>query len=328
MSSPDALTQSVQSKKAGKFVCPVTDCQKTFRFKSDIQRHLPVHSNLRPHVCTYFPCTRAFKRVDALQDHIRSQHTHEASLVCPYIGCGKAFTTNAKLRYHTALHDTNKSHQCTVPGCEKSFVTLSQLKQHQKSLTAHRNLIVDDETLSCKKLRSIAQSTCGYSDSEETAATSEYHTTKKVKSDVDSESVDCFFSFDSMEQFPAYQSTQLFTQTSVVFTPTASESDNTSSFYAQDTLRAAVNENDMLKAKLEMSNTATESLKQQLEEALALLNQSAQPSILNLEKAISFSENMLKLDQCDIDMHFNLDFDMGMNLDLFKECLSRANSRL
>lgn len=328
VSSQDTYNLSNKSSKAAKFVCPVPDCQKVFRFKSDIQRHLPVHSNLRPHVCNYFPCTRAFKRVDALQDHIRSQHTHEAALACPYIGCGERFTTNAKLRYHTALHDTTKSHNCTVPGCEKAFVTLSQLKQHYKSLTAHRNLIVDaDVNLKCQKFASNAQSSFEYSDSDETALNSTiYSTTKKIKSDVDSQdSVDCFFSFESIEQSPDYRSVEQVSQTQMV--PSQSESDNNSCTIIHETLRAAVSENDILKTKLEMSNNATETLKQQLEQALTLLSQSAQATTAPINNIDLGYENQ-KLDFCDVDMHFNMDFDIGMNFDLFKDCLSRTNSYL
>jgi len=123
-----------------KFICKVDDCQKVFRYKSEIQRHIAAHSTHRPHTCTFDGCDKSFKRADALENHVRSQHTGEAPLACPYKDCGQHFTTDAKLRYHIALHTGEKPYKCSIPDCKRSFLTLSQLKQHEKSISVHKNL--------------------------------------------------------------------------------------------------------------------------------------------------------------------------------------------
>jgi len=48
-----------------------------------------------------------------------------------------SFTTTAKLRYHKALHLSEKPYKCSFEGCGRSFVTFSQLKQHEKSPSVH-----------------------------------------------------------------------------------------------------------------------------------------------------------------------------------------------
>jgi len=136
----DDMFQVVNEGSKRKFICKVDDCQKIFRYKSEIQRHIAAHSTHRPHTCTFDGCDKSFKRADALENHIRSQHTGEAPLACPYKDCGQHFTTDAKLRYHIALHTGEKPYKCSIPDCKRSFLTLSQLKQHEKSISVHKNI--------------------------------------------------------------------------------------------------------------------------------------------------------------------------------------------
>lgn len=120
-----------------KYLCKVTNCSKKCTYKSEIERHVKSHFNIRPFKCPFKDCCKTFKREITLTDHIRGQHTSEAALTCAYAGCGKTFTTRAKLRYHAFLHAGEKPYKCSVPGCEWSFVTSSQLKKHEKSASAH-----------------------------------------------------------------------------------------------------------------------------------------------------------------------------------------------
>lgn len=131
------LYTTVKDGKKKNFVCTAADCLKIFRFKSEIERHIFTHSQSRPFLCPFDGCARAFKRTNALQNHVRSQHTGEASLNCPYPDCNMSFTTTAKLRYHKALHLSEKPYKCSFEGCGRSFVTFSQLKQHEKSPSVH-----------------------------------------------------------------------------------------------------------------------------------------------------------------------------------------------
>lgn len=56
------------------FGCDVPGCGKVFKFRSELTRHNVIHQNDRPHCCTYRGCTKTFKRVNALENHLRSHH--------------------------------------------------------------------------------------------------------------------------------------------------------------------------------------------------------------------------------------------------------------
>jgi len=85
------------------FQCIVPNCQKMFRFKSDMERHLIVHSDSKPHVCTHPGCNKTFKRLDALKNHIAS-HDDAIPSVCPYAGCGIHFNNKSSLQFHMIKH--------------------------------------------------------------------------------------------------------------------------------------------------------------------------------------------------------------------------------
>lgn len=121
------------------YICKYPDCGKEFRFKSEVVRHVPTHTNNRPFICSFENCGKSFKRSDALENHMRI-HTKECPFICNHEGCGKTFPTKASLRYHVLKHKNDKVYRCTYPGCNKSFITLFQLKQHEKSVNIHKKI--------------------------------------------------------------------------------------------------------------------------------------------------------------------------------------------
>ncbi len=68
------------------YKCLAYKCEKVFRFKSDITRHIIIHTKAQPHACEYPRCFRKFKRPDALKHHMQS-HKEEFQFVCPMPGC-------------------------------------------------------------------------------------------------------------------------------------------------------------------------------------------------------------------------------------------------
>jgi len=92
-----------------KYICKYKGCGKFFRYKSEIIRHTATHSESRPFVCHYDNCFKAFKRNDALENHIRSSHTKETPFICPFPDCGMKFTTHGSFRYHVLKHNKNGS---------------------------------------------------------------------------------------------------------------------------------------------------------------------------------------------------------------------------
>ena len=53
-------------------------CEKSFRFKNDLTRHVMVHTGEKPFVCVY--CNRGFTRKEKLKSHTISFHLDELSL--------------------------------------------------------------------------------------------------------------------------------------------------------------------------------------------------------------------------------------------------------
>jgi len=95
----------VAEEERKKFVCKQPGCGKIFRYKSEIERHIATHSESRPFICQYDNCFKAFKRSDALENHIRSSHTKETPFACPFPECGMKFTTHGSFRYHVLKHN-------------------------------------------------------------------------------------------------------------------------------------------------------------------------------------------------------------------------------
>jgi hypothetical protein len=89
------------------FYCTQPGCKKSFRYRSEILRHMVTHTNKRPYVCTYKNCMKGFKRSDALATHMRI-HNREKTFECPYGSCKSTFSTKAGLKYHTLKHKSEK----------------------------------------------------------------------------------------------------------------------------------------------------------------------------------------------------------------------------
>jgi hypothetical protein len=84
--------------------CLLPDCGKTFKFKSEMKRHLAIHSNERPFTCAFPDCGKTFKRADALSNHFRI-HSKSTPFDCPVADCKQQFNTKSALRYHLLKHN-------------------------------------------------------------------------------------------------------------------------------------------------------------------------------------------------------------------------------
>jgi len=130
------LTEEEHNDSLRTYSCNYPNCTKTFRYRSEITRHMVTHSDQRPYLCPYNRCNRGFKRLDALATHVRL-HTGDKPFKCPVGSCQLTFATKAGLRYHTLKHKNNKLYKCDYSGCEQSFLTMSQLKQHKRGAKVH-----------------------------------------------------------------------------------------------------------------------------------------------------------------------------------------------
>lgn len=117
--------------------CLLPDCGKTFKFKSEMKRHLAIHSNERPYTCGFPECGKTFKRADALSNHFRI-HSKGTPFDCPVVDCKQQFNTKSALRYHLLKHEGEKDLNCKDCDCTKDSATpggsLPQPKEETFSL--------------------------------------------------------------------------------------------------------------------------------------------------------------------------------------------------
>ena len=123
------------SKK--QFICHL--CKKSFDRQYRLKRHLQVHNPDRPKIKCEL-CTKSFTRQDSLEAHVKATHSKIRPYMCTYEGCNKAYSNSSQLLQHSRLHTGGKPYQCNF--CDKSFTFANEHKEHIKdvhtSSTTHR----------------------------------------------------------------------------------------------------------------------------------------------------------------------------------------------
>ncbi|KAI2654689.1 Zinc finger protein 292 [Labeo rohita] len=118
--------------------CPVTSCQKVFKYFRNLVAHVKAHKNeqeathfleiqSQKALCQY--CHRQFVNVTHLNDHLQ-MHCGEKPYFCIQLGCNFSFSSHAELLIHRKVHADFKA-QCAYPNCERVFNETYLLYDHE-----------------------------------------------------------------------------------------------------------------------------------------------------------------------------------------------------
>nr|CAD7411907.1 unnamed protein product [Timema poppensis] len=102
---------------------PCTICSKGFMRRTNLNAHMAVHTQVRPHVCD-----QCGKSVRAKLERHRRMHTGERPYPCPT--CGKAFGEKRNLESHQRTHSGERPFVCNT--CGKTFRVRSHLTDHRR----------------------------------------------------------------------------------------------------------------------------------------------------------------------------------------------------
>ncbi|KAL0486456.1 hypothetical protein AKO1_012020 [Acrasis kona] len=114
----------IQKGDDGQYTCDV--CSKTFTDKSNLTKHIRVHTKEKPYQCEV--CDKSFSHSQTLREHLFT-HTSSSPYTCSV--CRKSFTNDANLKRHMRTHTSEKPYKCTECGAE--FTQSNNCKIHMST---------------------------------------------------------------------------------------------------------------------------------------------------------------------------------------------------
>lgn len=103
------------------YVCEL--CDKTFRRKTYLQKHMNSHSNDRPYPCQY--CGKVFRSLTNRAKHVLNHAVGSNMFACEV--CGNGFPNRASLEKHSRVHN---SEVFACSNCSSTFYSAPGLARH------------------------------------------------------------------------------------------------------------------------------------------------------------------------------------------------------
>ena len=109
------------SNSQGQFVCDV--CNKTFRRKAYLRKHMNNHTDDRPYPCQY--CGKVFRSLTNRAKHVLNHAVGPKTFTCSV--CGNGFANKGSLDRHSRIH-TGEIYSCKH--CSSTFYSSPGLTRH------------------------------------------------------------------------------------------------------------------------------------------------------------------------------------------------------
>nr|VZI10976.1 unnamed protein product [Spirometra erinaceieuropaei] len=136
ISPRNAESEKAPSRKRKRHFCPFPNCNRSYARRHRLNQHMCQHTGIGPYYCDQPSCSVKYFCASDLDRHklVHLVPTSGDPLkrhLCPYPGCGKAYSKLNKLREHVRSHTGERPYVCEHPGCNASFIRLYGLKRHQ-----------------------------------------------------------------------------------------------------------------------------------------------------------------------------------------------------